>query len=257
MRNCLILGSGRSGTSLAAGMLSQAGYFIGERPYPGDVGNPKGYFEDKAINGLNEELLAPVVPGRPGGRWGDLLFRSRPVMWQRWLAVVPAGTAIPRPAHLAERMRGLLARAPYCFKDPRFSYTLPAWRPLLRDCAFICVFRHPATTAASIVTECRRDATMRNFAIDTRGALRVWQSMYSHILDVHLPAGGEWLFVHYMQLLDGSACHKLETLLGMTVDRTFADPGLRRTEAQCRIAIPMAALYERLCKLAGYTESDG
>ena len=45
-RNCLILGSGRSGTSMAAGILARAGYFMGAELWPADIGNPKGYFED-------------------------------------------------------------------------------------------------------------------------------------------------------------------------------------------------------------------
>jgi hypothetical protein len=46
-RNCLILGSGRSGTSLAAGILAQAGYFMGDELWPVNIGNPKGQFEDR------------------------------------------------------------------------------------------------------------------------------------------------------------------------------------------------------------------
>ena len=59
-RNCLILGSGRSGTSMAAGILARAGYFMGAELWPADIGNPKGYFEDREVNKINDELIAPA-----------------------------------------------------------------------------------------------------------------------------------------------------------------------------------------------------
>jgi len=90
MHNVIILGSGRSGTSMVAGTLAKAGYFMGDHLYPGRESNPKGFFEDPEINGINEALLAQIVPKRPRlfGRW---LFRSRPLQWQRWLGRVPVG----------------------------------------------------------------------------------------------------------------------------------------------------------------------
>jgi Uncharacterized protein conserved in bacteria len=62
MRNCLILGSGRSGTSMVAGTLASAGYFIGDNLYPRLASNPKGFFEDPEINAINEDLLARILP---------------------------------------------------------------------------------------------------------------------------------------------------------------------------------------------------
>ena len=46
---------------MAAGVLAHAGYFMGERFYPPDAGNPRGYFEDPQINGINEDLLAEAT----------------------------------------------------------------------------------------------------------------------------------------------------------------------------------------------------
>ena len=36
-------------------------------------------------------------------------------------------------------------------------------------------------------------------------ALRIWRTMYGYALDVHYPAGGDWLFVHYEPLIAGTA----------------------------------------------------
>src|SRR5215471_14327363 len=114
-RNCLILGSGRSGTSMLAGSLRSAGYYMGEHLIPADAANPKGYFEDDEINDINEALLAPLTPSR-----------SRPACGWRWLAAVPVGTPIPCPPEITERIKAQTDQSPFCFKDPRFCYTLPA-----------------------------------------------------------------------------------------------------------------------------------
>ena len=104
MKNVLILGSGRSGTSMVAGTLSKAGYFMGERLYKPRESNPKGFFEDPEINGINEALIAKVVPHRPPliGKW---LFHERPIEGQRWLAHVPLDIKFPTPARIIKRIQ--------------------------------------------------------------------------------------------------------------------------------------------------------
>ena len=151
MRNCIILGSGRSGTSMVAGVVRKSGYFMGQRLNPGNETNPKGQFEDPEINRINEELLSQVTPSRPPGVIGKLFFRTRPVLGQRWLARLPLEASIPSPSYLKKRIEVLTKREPFCFKDPRFSYTLPAWKPFLKNVVLICVFRHPGSVVTSIL----------------------------------------------------------------------------------------------------------
>src|SRR5271157_6074149 len=124
-RNCIILGSGRSGTSLAAGILAKAGYFMGCSIWPANEGNPKGQFEDEEINGINEHLLAQVLPERSKWAWWGTKDPARRLgNLQRWLAALPVTVSIPCPPRLAGRIEAATARAPFCFKDPRFCYTL-------------------------------------------------------------------------------------------------------------------------------------
>ena len=85
-RNGLILGSGRSGTSMLAGTLRGAGYYMGAHLLPADEANPRGYFEDDEINAINEALLAAVTPAY-----------SEPAYGWRWLAAVPVGAEVPCP----------------------------------------------------------------------------------------------------------------------------------------------------------------
>jgi hypothetical protein len=250
MRSCLILGSGRSGTSMVAGSLRDAGYFMGERLWPGNEANPKGFFEDAAVNAINEELLARVTPKRPAAPL-SMLYRSRPGERQRWVATVPMGTELRAEPRVADRMRELTRRAPFCFKDPRFSYTLPAWRPVLPDdVVFVAVFREPARTANSIVTECRTASYLRNLRMTYPRALELWTLMYRHVLEVHRPRG-TWVFVHFDRFLDGAAVPALEEALGARVDRGFPDSALSRSEGDGDVPEETERVYRELCSLAG------
>ena len=98
---------------MVAGTLGRCGYFMGERLYAGRPSNPKGFFESPDINGINETLLAKVLPRRPPviGRW---FFRDRPVRTQRWLARVPLGTHMPSVATVESRITRLVAREVRC-----------------------------------------------------------------------------------------------------------------------------------------------
>jgi hypothetical protein len=239
-RNCLILGSGRSGTSMLAGTLRGSGYYMGERLIPPDESNPKGYFEDDEINAINEALLAPVAPPR-----------SRPAYGWRWLASVPVGAPVACPAETARRIEAQTSRSPFCFKDPRFCYTLPAWRPYLSDTVFVCVFREPARTAHSIMKECRTAEYLQGLPMDFSMAVEVWTLMYRHILEVHARVG-DWLFFHYEQLFDAVPLARLDASLGVATDRRFPDPKLKRSPGEGDVGPAAGKVYQWLCELASY-----
>ena len=239
-RTCLFLGSGRSGTSMLAGTLRLAGYYMGEHLIPADASNPKGYFEDDEINAINEELLAPVTPPR-----------SRPAYGWRWLAAVPVGTPIPCPPAISERIKAQTGQSPFCFKDPRFCYTLPAWRSFLPDTVFLCIFREPARTSHSILKECRDADYLQGLPMDFARAVEVWTLMYRHILEEHRHAG-EWLFFHYEQLFSEEGLRRMEAALGVSADRHFPERGLKRSSADAEEGTAACQVYEQLCELARY-----
>lgn len=257
-RNCLILGSGRSGTSLVAGLLAQAGYFMGDAPVgPGRPVNPKGLFEDSEINAINEKLIKRAIRRYRRNPLNWLLDRER---WreldlgttQRWLAPLPAGVRIRRSSRIEQQIRAMTAHEPFCFKDPRFSFTLQSWRQLANNPLLICVFRHPAITAASIVTHVKSAPYLRDVRMDLGRAQRIWESIYRSVLEVQYPNGGDWLFLLYDQVMDGSAFPAIERSLRIRVDREFPDSELRRSEPEGRTSPQVEALYQRLCELAGY-----
>lgn len=249
-RSCLILGSGRSGTSMVAGTLSTAGYFMGNRLIVPREANPKGFFEDWEINGINETLLAPVVPKRPKILGKDRC-RYRPLEGQRWLASLPLGTKISCPVDVAESIESAVSREPYCFKDPRFCYTLPAWRPFLKNAAFVCVFRAPAITTSSILKECRDASYLHTLEMTFHRAIDVWTQMYMHVLRIHRFKGA-WLFLHYNQLLSGDGLDRLDGFLDAPVDRSFPEPTLSRSSCSLRVPRRTWQVYRQLCELAEY-----
>lgn len=256
MRNVIILGSGRSGTSMTAGILARCGYFMGNRVYPADVANPRGYFEDGEINQVNENILAPVTFKKPKGLIGRTLFRNIPGDQQRWLARIPQGTTIRMPSHLEPKVKSILSNVPFCLKDPRFSYTLPAWWPYLENTVFIVVFRHPKVTAASIVKEYERErrSSLKDFYIDFNGAVQIWECMHQHIIDNYQKLGREWRFFHYNQFFESKTYELIDSLLGVKSNREFADRKYNRTTSEKVIRNSVIKLYEHLCQLANYEE---
>ena len=256
-RNILILGSGRSGTSLLAGLFAKSGYFMGENLYPPRESNPKGFFESPELNSINEEILSACVRRRLKIGSHEL-FRSRPLHGHSWLARVGLNPRLTTNAAVEERIRRIVSRAPYCLKDPRFSYTLPVWRPWLRNTVFLCIFREPEVTAASMVKEVRvvrETEGYRNY-INFRQALSVWTCMYRHILETHRREGN-WLFVHYQQVLNAEALDSIEAFTNVSLDRSFPDAHFDRSRASGNVPSARArGIYAALCSLAGYCHAE-
>lgn len=261
MKNCIILGSGRSGTSMVAGTLAESGYYMGDTMLAATDANPKGYFESREVEAVNEDLLRTMIAPTPGEvRWRWLRpipaqpnFKDAPP-WSRarWLAALPTvRTPTVSPDDHA-RIAALTTRAPFCFKDPRFSYTLPAWRVHLNNTVYICVFRQPDITANSVLKEVGREDYLRGLRFSYEQALAMWAAVYRHILYKHRREG-QWLFLHYDQVLTPSGLDRIEALTGAAVNRSFPDEKLARSTGQDR-AVPRAvrSIYRELCQLAGY-----
>lgn len=260
MRNCLILGSGRSGTSMVAGTLAAAGYYMGETMMPPTDANPKGYFESREVEDINEGLIRSMLtpvwwerrlrlikppPQQPnfadGPHWG----RSR------WLASIPPWRRPQPKPRFIEGIQEMVAHQPYCFKDPRFAYTLYSWRPYLKDTVFICVFRDPAVTATSILKEVERAEYLAGVTLSFEQALLMWTYVYQHILKHH-SREGQWLFLHYEQVLTPAGLDQIAALTEADIDRAFPETGLRRTQSDHTVPAETTKVYQQLCALADY-----
>ena len=256
MKNCLILGSGRSGTSMLGGILHDAGYYMGKNLYGAHPSNPKGFFECGEINDLNEDILNHYnIYHLPHILYK--LFRVTKLKHgkrQQWLLSLPVETIVHYSNEpIKRRIQLALSKQPFCYKDPRFSYTLPVWkRHLSPHTRFICVFRAPKITVNSILKECAQRRYLRNLFIDKEYATQVYVNIYSHILFNNKDIMANIFFVHYEQILDGSALDQLSDFLSVKLENRFADTKLKRTQPLDRISNKAEQIYDRLCRLAGY-----
>jgi len=222
---------------------------MGTQLIPARDGNPKGFFEDSEVNQINEDLLAKVLPSRPKllGRW---FFQSRPLMGQRWLSALPPCTEIPITTEQIRRIENVVKNRPFCLKDPRFSYTLPAWRPYLPDSRFICVFRDPQSTVNSIMKEVQNEPHLHHFHISFKQALEIWILMYRSIIEY--ATSENWLFIHCNQILHGDGLQRLADFTQAEVDTSFPDAALQRSITEKPVPERALEVYRKLCELADF-----
>ncbi len=254
MKNCIILGCGRSGTSLLAGLLKESNYCLGKNLLPPTSSNPKGYFEDREVNNINEDILSINTINRPPFL-GRYFFKTIPTKDQRWLSTVPLNKTIVSSVEINRKINHIISSAstPFCFKDPRFSYTLPVWKKYFpKNIKFLVVFRHPESTITSILKDCKSMQYLQNLKISEKRAYKVWYLMYSHILEKHMKTGN-WLFLHYEQLLNYSSVERLELFLETKINTNLIDPNLYHSKPR-NLIIPreIHKLYEKLNHLSNF-----
>lgn len=227
MKNVFVTGSGRSGTSMLAGMFARAGYFLGDRLYPPREANPKGFFEDEHINRLNEEIITCSVRttfGSPAAT--GLLGRYK--TGHLWLARFPIEHDFVCNDEQRGAIRGLTARQPFCFKDPRFCFTLENWTARVPDSLVLCIFREPASTVESILKECRSAPYLFDFSISVQDAFAIWREIYWRMLRLY-ERYSNIRFVCYDDVINGSVLERLDDIVETELDRTFPEAGLNRT----------------------------
>lgn len=250
MQNCLVMGSGRSGTSLVSGILNRAGYYMGDNLMPATRANPKGFFESFDIEQINEDILrksAQPTPSFLEPHPGTALAQG-----QLWLARVGRATPIESDDGIDRRIKREVSSEPFCFKDPRFSYTLPVWRPHLpENTMFLCVFRHPGATSQSILTQIGGSPLLNHLKFTLEDTLQIWEAMYSHILEIHRDEGN-WLFLHYNQLFDSAVLDRIHEFTGAAVDESFPETKFSRSRPlQEELPERIENMYRTLCALAG------
>jgi hypothetical protein len=129
----------RSGTSMVARILSECGVYLGEADelLPPAEDNVKGHFEHRQFVQLNDEVLATL-----GGAWD--VVPPRYAVWRKRRL----GPLRERAVALAERMR---PHAPWGWKDPRTSLTLPFWLDVVPDLRLVVCVRDVVAVAHSLL----------------------------------------------------------------------------------------------------------
>ena len=138
----VVLGSGRSGTSLLMQVLAALGMRVSAEMIEARRDNPRGFYEDAPIVRIQADLLRAL------GAWP---FHPLP---GDWLAA-PATAAAARDlaAVLEKRLAG---DGLWGFKDPRTAAFLPLWRQLFTqlDVAprYVLALREPGAVIRSFMT---------------------------------------------------------------------------------------------------------
>lgn len=256
--------------------MHDAGYFMGENLYSPQEGNPKGFFENEEINGVNEIILSSYdrrhqsllkrylqnsINFNPYCQKLMPVFLQKyfistvytPAYLQRWLMSLAVDVDInTRNKKVEKKIKAAVSRKPFAYKDPRFSYTLPVWRKYLdKNTIFICVFREPNVTVKSILKECSSARYLHNLRINESQAYEVWQNMYLHILTKHIESNDAFVFIHYDQIYEGSVLLSLSNLLGVELKHNFVSKELRRTYSDSSIPEMPQKIYNKLCKFSG------
>lgn len=252
------MGFGRSGTSLMGGILHEAGYYMGDKLYPARHSNPKGFFENAIINGINESILAPYdyCNSSPNAHiFSKEHSPFKPKKGQRWLSYLPPNIEIScNDTQLLYTVKHETSKPRFAYKDPRFSFTLPVWNKFFpKDTVYICIFREPSITVQSVITECNTAEYLNNFFINSDLALKLWYNCYKRILSyAGLYSRHKLVLVHYNQLLNGQKIETLSELLNTRLSNTFADNDLKRSKPIPIVGKPVKDIYIALCKQAGY-----
>jgi hypothetical protein len=205
-RLVLVVGVGRSGTSLLTGMLGQAGFHIPQPEVKADDTNPRGFGEPQWVVDLHQRLLRARR---------ITVNDSRPAAW------ASTGAAADDEAvrtEVRDWLRTQFAAADtVVVKDPRTVWFLPLWRRCADDLgvatSFVTMLRHPAEIVASArrsygtwQTDASRAAAWLNVTLETerltRGTRRAfvgyerllqeWESEFQRVgrlLDIPVLAG--------------------------------------------------------------------
>jgi hypothetical protein len=143
--NVVVVGMPRSGTSLAASLFVNAGYYPGPRQREASEANPFGYFQSQDLMALNVGLFHQV--GFPfHNTW---LYDRMADEVRKRIDDLPVG----------DEHRQFLAhcgqQSPWVWKDPRMCMTLGFWRKVLDldSTRIILVRREPAAIYHSFVVQ--------------------------------------------------------------------------------------------------------
>jgi hypothetical protein len=246
-RPVAVVGMHRSGTSMVAKLLQQAGLNLGDEAdlMPPAEENPEGFYEHLEFVRLNNEVLNVAgagwdCPPAAGFNWHDDALDS-----------------------FRERARSLASqleeRLPWGWKDPRTSLTLPFWRGALGPLQIVAVVRNPLEVVISLN---RRNGF--SFAL----GLTLWQIYAERILEDTSPA--ERLVTHYDSYFLEPEQEITRVLAFLGLDhgqdrqalKSAALPALRHHRKTVRDleddGFPVEAidLYVRLCREAGWVEGN-
>jgi hypothetical protein len=169
MTNCpkenqvfVVLGMHRSGTSVISRSLIVLGVQLGTNLMPPQADNPKGFWEDRDVVAINDELLVHFGSAwdNPYTPWQNMLFTTNPYH-SRMVSIV---------TDRLKKHGGV-----WGVKDPRMCRLLRFWMPVFKSCHckvnILISLRNPNSIAESLQ---KRD----HMSLDTSNILWLQHTVY-------------------------------------------------------------------------------
>lgn len=222
-RAILVVGMGRSGTSFITRGLKALGVELGDELLPASPDNPTGYWEDAALQALNDRVLLSL-----GRTWSTIA----PVPDGRW-NLPELKTHMLEAIEITRERFGKFAL--WGFKDPRTTRLLPFWQPILDRLAiadsYVIAVRNPLSVARSLKAR-------ENF--DPEKSYYLW---LAYVVDAYARTGGRMrVVVDYDEVMARPVeqLRRMAERLGLPIDSAveeqiqwyateFLDPNLRHS----------------------------
>ena len=239
------MGFGRSGTSLMGGILHQTGYYMGDNLYPPRDSNPKGFFENNFINGINEQILSQYDLIK-GHHYCLNYSPFKPNYGHRWLSyITPSTNIVLDNFEIICEIKKALSYPNFAYKDPRFNYTFPIWDQISeKKLKYICIYRDPGAVINSVIKECETAEKL---------AFELWNNNYINILNkLNDSLLSRFLFINYNQFYQKKNYEKISNFLGGKISSNFFSKNLNRSKKQKFIPAETKKIYSELNKLSGY-----
>ena len=185
-RLLLVVGIGRSGTSLLSGILGRLGFRIPQPEISPDETNPRGFGEPRWVVEFHWDLMRKARV---------TVFDSRPGAWETMARTASGQKAFGELRTWIERQ--FAQGDNLVVKDPRIDWFLPLWRRCAAEVgaeiSFATMLRHPAEVVSSArksygewQNDASRTAAWLNHTLyierATRGAKRVF-IRYDRLVD--------------------------------------------------------------------------
>ncbi|MBN1881099.1 MAG: sulfotransferase [Deltaproteobacteria bacterium] len=175
----IVLGMHRSGTSAITAGLEAMGISLGNYELEANPENPKGYFENGAVRGLNDNLLKFLH-----SRWDNPFFDGR-------RAIDEAGDGLSDFYRRADEIfkKNFEGKPIWAVKDPRMCLTLPFWVKVFERHGFdgtntyyLHMVRHPVEVAESQRERHKKVPAFHFIGSDPRQTMALWLSHHYQAL---------------------------------------------------------------------------
>lgn len=211
----IITGMHRSGTSMFAKSLENCGVTLGTGLIDSDIGNPRGYFENKDIVVLNNSIL----------NYNKLhYFINNTQELNLNFSSTHRNNAELIRTHLTTKHKSIIA-----IKDPRVCLTIDFWNDVFKndDVYYIFLYRDPTEVLASLL----RRGTDPDITQDPSIALKSYFLYNKNILNFS-NQNKKTILINISKFMESpeKTIGAINTAFGMNLENNFASHNIIRSE---------------------------